>query len=479
MALGNFNLYSNNINNPHAAQVHAAGMNAQGVAAAARHQAAGNAAAARSNAQGGIVESENQARGLIGASQAEAVGNAAQGYYGGLGDAYAGMYGGMGTAEAGRFGALAGLGQAMANDNANRYGAYATAEGNRQTAMANEAGSRLSAYGVAEAARQTALGNLGSSALGAYGSAANQALQAWAQNQQAYNNALASMQTSSQNAMSGLGQSRNSALGQLGASYTGAGVGLGGASAASDLSGSLGTSFNASSPSGTVASGSVSGGGGGGGAAIPGLASQTFAGLGQVGQGLMAGDIRDSLAANANRGLDDLNAQHYSSRLMPAQMQGQTFADLLTMGDQYVAPTMQGMSEFYANANFNRPDFASGMNQLYGNMAAVQPDYSGILQPLTRPTQFANPSLGRSPTLGGMFGGEAVGSSTLNRLTPFTQLQTASGQAADRAKANQINEREMARQRAFRQAEREAARVVRQRRQDSAVKRTQGPAPKK
>ena len=322
-----------------------------------------------------ILQEKARADGAIGAASATASGQRG-----------AAREAAFGTAEAGRYGALGGLATARANDNANRYGAYATAEGNRQTAMANEAGSRLSAYGVAEAARQTALGNLGSSALGAYGSAANQALQAWAQNQQAYNNALASMQTSSQNAMSGLGQSRNSALGQLGASYTGAGVGLGGASAASDLSGSLGTSFNASSPSGTVASGSVSGGGGGGGAAIPGLASQTFAGLGQVGQGLMAGDIRDSLAANANRGLDDLNAQHYSSRLMPAQMQGQTFADLLTMGDQYVAPTMQGMSEFYANANFNRPDFAAGMNQFYDSMAAVQPDDSDILDILRTPT---------------------------------------------------------------------------------------------
>jgi hypothetical protein len=418
MALGNFNYTTRNINNPYAAQVHAAAVSAQGTAAAAK-----------SSAQGGIIESENQSRGLIGASQAEAVGNAAQGYYGGLGNAYAGMYSGQGTAEAGRFGALGGLATAMAQDNANRYGAYATAEASRQNAMANEAQGRYSASGVAEAARQTALGNLGSAALGAYGSNANQAMQAWGQNQQAYNNALAQMQGSSQSAMSGLGQSRNAAL-----------AGLGGAYAASGIGSSLGSSgdFNAFDPAGTVASGNYS----------PPV-NQSYpstAGIDSVRQDLMARDITGALMDNANQGLDSLNAQHSTSRRMPSQMQGQTFADLLTMGDQYIAPTMAGMNEFYANTNYNRPDFASGMNQFYGAMDSFQPDYSSVLEPLTRQSTFAKPSLGSSPTLGGMFGNEAVGASTLAKLTPFTYLQTAARQAADRAEADQINEAARARQ---------------------------------
>jgi len=319
------------------------------------------------------------------------------------GTAQAGKYGGLGAAEAGRYGALAGLGGAMAQDNANRYGAYAAAEGNRQTAMANEAGSRVGAFGMAEAARQTALGNLGSSALGAYGSTANQALQAWSQNQMAYNNALAAMQTASQNSMSGLGQSRNAALGQLGSAYGDAGGRLGAASAAGDLSASFGgdfggsgSTFNASNPGGTVAAGNTGGGFYGNinrssqASSVPGVADATFAGMGQVGQSLMSPDIANNLMGNANRGLDDLNAQHYSSRMMPAQMQGQTFADMLMMGDQYLAPTMSGMNQFYESANASRPDFASGMNQFYDNMNAVQPDYSGILDPLTRPTSFSN-----------------------------------------------------------------------------------------
>ena len=320
-----------------------------------------------------------------------------------------------GTSEAGRFGALGGLAQAMAQDNANRYGAYAAAEGNRQTAMANEAGARYGSYGMAEAARQTALGNLGSAALGAYGSNANQAMQAWSQNQQAYNNALAQMQGSSQSAMSGLGQSRNAALGQLGSAYSSAGTGLGAASAVGDLSasfgGDFGGGFNAYDPTGTVASGNLGGGGFYGNvdrssssSTTPGMADATFGGLSSVGQNLMAGDITGALMDNANQGLDSLNAQHSTSRMMPSQMQGQTFADLLTMGDQYIAPTMAGMNEFYANTNYNRPDFASGMNQFYGAMDSFQPDYSGVLDPLTRPTRFSTPSLGAAPTAQSLFG---------------------------------------------------------------------------
>ena len=342
------------------------------------------------------------------------MGQAAAGYYGGMGNAYAGMYGGMGQAEAGRFGALAGLAGAMSNDNANRYGAYAAAEGNRHNAMANEASSRYSSGAMAEAARQTALGNLGSASIGAYGSTANQALQAWAQNQTAYNQALSQMQGAGQNAMSSYGQSRNAALGNLGAAYGGAGGSLGGASAAGDVASSLCTSpnsFTVSNPYGTVASGAYGStpAVNNTGSLIPGIADQTFGGLGGVGQNLMAQDVTGSLNDQYDRSMNDLNAQHYSSREMPAQMQRMTFADLLTMGDQYINPVNQGMDQYYANANMNRPDFAGGMDQFYGNMAQVRPDYSGVLTPLTQQSQFDQPSFGRSPTLGGMFGSDAMG----------------------------------------------------------------------
>jgi hypothetical protein len=193
-------------------------------------------------------------------------------------------------------------------------------------------------------------------------------MQAWSQNQQAYNNALAQMQGSSQSAMSGLGQSRNAALGGLGGAYAASGIGAN--------IGASGEGFNAVDPTGTVASGSYAPSGGSYGSST--------AGLDAVGQNLMASDITGALQDNANRGLDSLNAQHYTSRMMPSQMQGQTFADLLTMGDQYLAPTMAGMSEFYANSNANRPDFSSGMNQFYGAMDSFQPDYSGVLNALNK-----------------------------------------------------------------------------------------------
>ena len=376
-----------------------------------------------------IAEAAEQARGAIGAAQATAAGNAAAARYGAMGNAQAGMYAGMGQAEAGRFGALAGLAGAMSQDNANRYGAYAAAEGNRQNAMANEASSRYSSAAMAEAARQTALGNLGSASIGAYGSTANQALQAWAQNQQAYNQALAQMQGAGQSAMSSYGQSRNAALGNLAAAYGGAGGSLGGASAAGDVASSLGSapnSFTASNPYGTVASGAYGSAPAvnNTGSLVPGIADQTFAGLGGVGQNLMAQDVAGSLNQQYDRSMNDLNAQHFSSREMPAQMQRMTFADLLTMGDQYIAPTMAGMNQYYANANAGRPDFSAGMDQFYGNMAQVRPDYSGILTPLTVPTKFDRPSVGSAPTLQGLFGDQATGAQNagaLSRESPASQ----------------------------------------------------------
>ena len=429
---------------PEQAQVHSAAVNAHGQARAAQATAAGMQGAAARSAEGDWLSSEQMARGNVGAAQAGAVGQAAAGYYGGMGNAYAGMYGGMGQAEAGRFGALAGLAGAMSNDNANRYWAYAAAEGNRQNAMANEASSRYSSGAMAEAARQTALGNLGSASIGAYGSTANQALQAWAQNQTAYNQALSQMQGAGQNAMSSYGQSRNAALGNLGAAYGGAGGSLGGASAAGDVASSLGTSpnsFTASNPYGTVASGAYGStpAVNNTGSLIPGIADQTFGGLSGVGQNLMAQDVTGSLSDQYDRSMNDLNAKHYSSREMPAQMQRMTFADLLTMGDQYINPVNQGMDQYYANANMNRPDFAGGMDQFYGNMAQVRPDYSGVLTPLTQQSQFDQPSFGRSPTLGGMFGSDAMGAGAMSQLGPVAELFSPAGRARQAAQAREIN----------------------------------------
>lgn len=415
--LGNFRYNTSGFGNQDTTAIHAAAVEAHGKALAAQAAAQGSVGAAAQNKIG-----------TIGGAQANAVGSANAAMYSGLGNAYAGMYGGLGTAEAGRYSGLAGLAGAMSQDNSNRYGAYAAAEGSRQTAMANEAIGRYGANAQAEVARQTALGNLGSAALGAYGSTANQALQAWTQNQQAYNQALAQMQGAGQNALSAYGVSRNQGLGQLATAYGDAGGRLGAAGAVGDLTASFGGDFgsggapgstmNAYDPYGVAASGSYGAGGGGfsgavnrssNNSSIPGVADQTFAGLGGVGQSLMAGDVTAQLGSQYDRSMDDLNAQHYSSRMMPAQMQQQTFGDLLTMGNQYIAPTMAGMDQYYANANVGRPDFSAGMNQFYGNMAQVRPDYSGILEPLTQKTTFTAPKFGAAPTIQSLFGNESVG----------------------------------------------------------------------
>ena len=118
---------------------------------------------------------------------------------------------------------------------------------------------------------------------------------------------------------------------------------------------------------------------------------------------LMSGDITGQLANDAQAGLDSLNNQHYSSRMMPSQMQNQSFGDLLTMGQQYINPVSMGMDQFYANAASGSPDYAGGMNQFYGAMADTQPDYTGVLGMLNTPTK-----MGSAPKATSMFGGAMV-----------------------------------------------------------------------
>ena len=172
--------------------------------------------------------------------------------------------------------------------------------------------------------------------------------------------------------------------------------------------------MDAYGPGGTIASGSYGSSPGGGGfsgsvnrsstnSAVPGVAEATFGGLGSVGDMLMSGDITGQLANDAQAGLDSLNNQHYSSRMMPSQMQNQSFGDLLTMGQQYINPVSMGMDQFYANAASGSPDYAGGINQFYGAMADTQPDYTGVLGMLNTPTK-----MGSAPKATSMFGGAMV-----------------------------------------------------------------------
>jgi hypothetical protein len=345
-----------------------------GKVGAAQAGAAGTAAAADATARGTAAAAANQAQG----------------------QAWAGMYGGLGNAEAGRYAGLGNIATALSNDNANRYGAYAQAE----------------------AARQTALGNIGSAGLGAWGDAAGQSLQAWALNQQAYNQALAGMQAANQQGMSQYGISRNNALGQLGTAAGDAGGRLGAATAVGDLSAEFGggmgggsgdLGFNVTGTGGTVSTGSLSPSspqqGGlygtvnrstGASDQLPGVADATFGSIADSRNALMDPSIMNSLNYGALDGLNRLDAQHSTSRYMPSQMLDQTLQGLYGLTAQSQMP------------------ISTGMNQFYGSMGNVRPDYSPILGALSRPTQFDSPSLratsvgGSTPTAQSLFGNSLI-----------------------------------------------------------------------
>lgn len=107
------------------------------------------------------------------------------------------------------------------------FGAYGNALANLANTQANENANRYAAYGTAESARQAALGGMGTAAIAGYGNAANAANQAWAANQTAMMKAMADMANANQFATSQYGAGREAALGTLGNSYAQAGMGFG------------------------------------------------------------------------------------------------------------------------------------------------------------------------------------------------------------------------------------------------------------
>ncbi|NBW15498.1 MAG: hypothetical protein EBR82_46680 [Caulobacteraceae bacterium] len=323
------------------------------------------------NALGGIGSSYMNALGQQGANYANAYGA----YSGGLAD--------LGRSGAQTFGYLGqGLGQ-LGNSYAGAYGGYAGGLGEVAKAMAQEQAGRYTSNAGAEAARQAALGNIGTAALGSYGQAANGAFGAWAANQQAYNQALQGLGTANQTGLAQLGSSRNAALGNLGSSYADLGGRLGAASALGNLNlgfdfGGVGggDGFSATGPDGEIASGSYGGGSVGGGSGyatrtsdpsqLASMGEPAYAGLTGLQSNLMAGDISGSMNRNYSNAMQQLDAQHYSSRGMPSQMLGQTLSGLLTLGQD-------------AYGNVNR-----GMREYYGAQAdpRQRTDYSGILRQL-------------------------------------------------------------------------------------------------
>lgn len=327
------------------------------------------------------------ASGLQGMGQSASQG---LGYFGqglsGLGGSQAGAFQGYGQGLAG-----------LANAQAGAYQGYTQGLGGVANAIGQERSNFYNSNSLAEAARQAALGNIGTAALSSYGGAANNALQAWAQNQLAYNQALAGLGTTNQTALSQLGQSRNAALGSLGNAYSSLGGRLGAASAIGNINFNLsdsgsqptgGGGFQATGPDGEIASGTYGGSSGGLGgltasgsrvsdtSQIQNIAAPAYAGLSSLRDNLMASDISDSMNRNLADSMNRLDAQHYSSRSMPSQMLGQTLSGLMTLGRDAYGQVRGGMNQFYSTQNDprNRGDYSGIMNAMGSGFRDVRND---------------------------------------------------------------------------------------------------------
>jgi hypothetical protein len=291
-------------------------------------------------------------------------------------------YGNFVQGQNGYMQALAGLG----NSYASNYGAYAAGLGNVAQAQANALNNQNAQNGynsMAAAAQQGAIGNIGSAALGAAGSATSSAMQAWAQNQAAYNKAMSDLGAANQTGLSQLGQSRNNAIGSLGNSYAKAGLGFGIASSLPGLfgggGGGSGGGFQATGPEGSLASGTY----GSDAPAAPqtngalsGMLDRTMAGLDSVRGDLNSTDIADRLDRNYAGGVNTLTGQHMSSRGMPSQMMGQALSGLYGMNALNLDASERGMQDYYANQtrprdpqNINVTDVLSGLTYGYGDSA--------------------------------------------------------------------------------------------------------------
>lgn len=315
-------------------------------------------------------------------------------------------------AAAGQMGAanqmgLAGLGRSYSD----AYSGYSNGLSNVAQAMANDNSNRYGAYAQAEAARQAAAGNIGSSALGAFGGGMNSALSAWATNQAAYNNAMSSMQNANQMGLSQYGQSRNQALGQLAAPYSQLGRGEMAVGALSQLGGMFGgggggggSSFSAGGPGGSVASGSYGGyggggrgyGGGSGGGAGGRYGSSAYGGLGQIQSNLMSPDVMDRMGDAHSRDMQALNAQHYTSRGMPAQMMQQGYDNIMNLAQQGYGQLGGGMNQFYRSMNnpANRANYGNVLDRLSGGYANANASIGTLPGWMARSLGYYAPAVG-------------------------------------------------------------------------------------
>ena len=338
----------------------------------------------------------------VNAARAQASGNVLSTIYSQpaqFANVYGGMFGDRAAAGAQGFGAYTqGLGS-LGNSQANAYNSYASGMGNVANAMSNERGNFYSANAMAEAARQGAAANIGAAALGAYGSASNSAMNAWAQNQTSYNKALSDMTGANQTGLSNYGVGRNQALAGLGNAYATSGVGFAGANVLSDLDlnaaftsggSGYGGGFSAGGPDGDIASGSY-GPTYSDGSSFNIQAKRksdgkgfderpTMEGLGRIRSDIMASDVTGMMNDNYNRGMSQLDAQHYSSRDQPSQMMGQSLQGLLQLSEGAYGQSSRGMDQFYGTQNDprNRADYSPVLSGLESGLQSTASRLDGL-----------------------------------------------------------------------------------------------------
>lgn len=239
-----------------------------------------------------------------------------------LGNMYGAYNQGYGTYNQG----LSNLG----NSYAQNYAAMAGGMGQIANALGNtwnNAQANNQTASAAEAARQAAVSNLGTAAMANYGNVAGQGLQAWAQNQNGYQRALADMNVGNQNAVSQLGVGRFNALSGLGKSGAVMQVGRDVSSALPGLTG------NATGGSPAYSSGQ----------------------WGTEGYGMLdglRGDINNgtelsALNQNYAAGMDSLNYDQALARNMPRTMVGDARDALMDFNKLNLGASSQGMDQFY------------------------------------------------------------------------------------------------------------------------------------
>ena len=234
-----------------------------------------------------------------------------------------------------------GLGQ-LGQSYAQNYAAMAGGIGGIANALGNtwnNAQDNNQSVSAAEAARQAAISNLGTAAMSGYSNVAGQGLQAWAQNQNGYQKALADMNVGNQNAVSQLGIGRYNAL---------AGLGKSGAAM------QVGRDVSAALPS-------LAGGGSGGyGSGMGGYSGEGFGMLGGLRGDINNGRELSSLNDNYYAGMGSLNEDQALARNMPRTMVNDAYGALMDFNKLNLGESSKGMDQFYNYSSRNNTEYRPG-----------------------------------------------------------------------------------------------------------------------